>query len=349
MKVSFLIIGQGLAGSLLAYKMYKYGLSFKIIASPQITKASDVAAGLFNPLVFKRLTKSWKVDDCLPVMFETYNEIEKLLDNTFLFKKDIIKPLTSQENDLWTNKLKQNNFSYFIDKIHIKKPIEKLSDFHSYGHVKHSGFVNISHMLDELKKFFLKKDLLIEQHFNYEDLKIENTQIKWKNTLANQIVFCEGHSVRSNPFFKDIVQPTKGELLEIFCEDLTNKYIINKQLFIMPLGNNRFKIGATYNWNNIDEKSTIEAKSDLLKRFEQLIKLPYKVLNQYAGIRPTVKDRRPILGRHPNYNQLTIFNGLGTKGVLLAPFFASEMIRYLTIKNYSLSPEIDVKRFYKKY
>lgn len=348
MNKQFLIVGQGIAGSLLAYNMYKAGLNFKIISSLDLRKASDVAAGLFNPIVFKRLTKSWMVDDSLPVMFETYRELEELLGHKFVYPKDILKPLSKHESLLWKERREQDNFTDYITDIGINNVSKGLKGFQYYGKVTQSGYVDLPKMLKKLRKFFKKEGLIIDSYFNYKDLGFIDNQISWHGIMAETIVFCEGYRAVDNPYFGDLdFKPTKGELIEIRCEELQEDYILNKNLFVMPIGNHRFKVGATYDWNQLDEETTEEAKQDLISRLENLIDLPYKVINQWAGVRPTVSDRRPILGIHPLHEHIAIFNGLGTKGVMLAPYFAREMARFLSVSDYPLAPEIDICRFLK--
>ncbi|TLX72588.1 FAD-dependent oxidoreductase [Labilibacter sediminis] len=344
----YLIVGQGLAGSVLAFKMYQQGIDFKVIASQDISKASDVAAGLFNPLVFKRLTKSWMVDVCLPEMLSTYKAIEQLLNGRFLFEKKMIKPVSEQESLLWKEKIDSDNFSSYIQGVQKQVPISGMHAFYAYGKVMQSGSLRLRQMLNAFRLWLKSNNAIIDERFNYDDLKLTEEGVEWQGIKATGVVFCEGYRVMQNPFFKDVtLKPTKGELLEIYCVGLSEEFILNKQLFVMPVGNQRFKIGATYDWKNLDERGTEEARKDLLSRFEDLISLPYEVLNHYAGIRPTVHDRRPVLGSHPKYSQINIFNGLGTKGVMLAPFFASEMLKYLNDNTYGLHPEVEVKRFYK--
>ncbi|WP_372751803.1 NAD(P)/FAD-dependent oxidoreductase [Labilibaculum sp.] len=346
MEKQFLIVGQGIAGSLLAYNMYKAGLNFTIISSPHKSKASDVAAGMFNPLVFKRLTKSWMVDEVLPVMMETYGDIENELGQKFLFPMDIIKPLADHELKMWKERIEQGQFSDYIVEIGKNSVGKGIKGFDFYGRVTNSGYVHLEKMLNSLRDFFLKEGLLIESEFKYKDLGFIDGEITWHGISAETIVFCEGHHASENPYFKGIgFNPTKGELLEIECEGLAEDYILNKNLFVMPLGNHRFKVGATYDWKNLDVELTLEARKDLLSRLEGLIELPYKVLNHWAGIRPTVIDRRPILGTHPLHKQVAILNGLGTKGVMLAPYFAREMVRVLSVNGYPLAKDVDIRRF----
>jgi glycine/D-amino acid oxidase-like deaminating enzyme len=346
MEKQFLIVGQGIAGTLLAYNMYKAGMNFKIVSSLELSKASDVAAGLYNPLVFRRLTKSWMVDECLPVMYDTYRELEEMLGHKFLYEKDILKPLSEQEQEMWKERKEQDNFSEYIVEVNGSCNYNGLKGFHSYGRVTQSGYVHLPKLLKKMRKFFKKEGLLSDAMFDYKDLGFIDRQISWHGILAQTIVFCEGFRATLNPYFGDVgFNPTKGELLEIECEGLQEEFILNKKLFVMPVGKNRFKVGATYDWKNMDEELTEEAKSDLLSRLDDLISLPYKVVNHWAGIRPTVVDRRPILGIHPLHDRIAIFNGLGTKGVLMAPYFAREMTRFLSVNNYPLAPEVDIKRF----
>jgi glycine/D-amino acid oxidase-like deaminating enzyme len=346
MEKQFLIVGQGIAGSLLAYSMYKAGLNFTIISCPHKSKASGVAAGMFNPLVFKRLTKSWRVDEVLPVMMDTYRDIESELGQKFLFPMDIIKPLAEHELKMWEERIEQGEFSDYIVGLGKNSLVKGIKEFHSYGRVTRSGYLQLEKMLDALRNFFLKEGLLVESSFEYKDLGFIDGEITWHGISAETIVFCEGYHAANNPYFKGIgFNPTKGELLEIECQGLSEEYILNKNLFVMPVGNHRFKVGATYDWKNLDEELTLEARKDLLSRLDDLIDLPYKVLNHWAGIRPTVIDRRPILGTHPLHKHVAILNGLGTKGVMLAPYFAREMVRVLSVNGYSLEKEVDIRRF----
>ncbi|WP_461642889.1 NAD(P)/FAD-dependent oxidoreductase [Labilibaculum euxinus] len=346
MEKKFLIVGQGIAGSLLAYDMYRAGLNFTIVASPDERAASNVAAGMYNPIVFKRLTKSWMVDDVLPVMTKIYQDLENDLGCRFLFPMDIMKPLADNEKKMWEERMEDASFSDYIVGMESNSIGKGFKDFDFYGQVTNSGYLLLDKLLKKLRKFFKSKGLLVEANFKYKDIGFIDGGITWHGISAETIVFCEGHHAAENPYFKGVgFNPTKGELLEIECEGLSEDYIFNKNLFVMPLGKNRFKIGATYDWKNRNEELTLEARKDLLGRLDNLISLPYTVVNHWAGIRPTVIDRRPVLGTHPFHKHVAIFNGLGTKGVMLAPYFAREMVRFLSVNDYPLAKEVDIRRF----
>ncbi len=344
----FLIIGQGLAGTLLAFELFNKGLDFKIVASAEKSRASSVAAGMINPLVFKRLTKSWMVDELLPVMSYTFSELEQLLNEKFFFHKTIIKPLSEQEKQLWETKQSEGNLSDYILSVQDKKPFASIIDAAGYGCVNQSGYVDLSTFLNAAKFFFKKRGLLIEETIDFNDFEITGNSANHNNLKASKIIFCEGSHIIHNPFFSFIkMVPTKGELLLIYSEKLPEAGILNKQVFVLPIGNHRFKVGSTYDWNDLSEKTTKEGENSIINRLDNLISEKYTLENHWAGIRPTVSDRRPILGFHPEYKNLAVFNGLGTKGVMLGPYFAKEMVKVITKKEDNFLPsEIHVKRFF---
>ena len=119
--------------------------------------------------------------------------------------------------------------------------------------------------------------------------------------------------------------------------------VLNKGVFILPEGNQQFRVGATYVWDKINEEITVEGKTELLQKLEKLIQTPYHVVEQKAGIRPSTKDRRPILGKHTELPQLAILNGMGTKAVLLAPYFAKQLFEHLYL-GIKIHPEVDINR-----
>jgi len=348
-KLEFLIIGQGLAGTLLAFEMLEAGIDFRIVSSPQKSKASLVAAGMINPLVFKRLTKSWMVDTLLPTMQESYQKIENRLQQTFLFEKEIMKPLSEQETELWKERKQNPEFANYIGEIRENGEVEYLTDAAAFATVKGGGYLNLSNFLSAAEIYFRDRGLLIDTHFVMNRDNANSDEYKVGEFSAQKLVFCEGYHLIHNPLFDFVkLNPVKGEVLQIHAPRLSEDYILNKKVFVLPIGNHRFKVGSTYEWKDLSERTTETGKLSILERLDQLILVEYTIENHWAGVRPTVVDRRPVLGQHPEFKNCFIFNGLGTKGVMLAPYFAEVMLQFLREKNYSLSDEINVQRFYKK-
>lgn len=344
--VEFLIVGNGLAGTLLAFEMLERNLDFRIMASPDRSRSSMVAAGMFNPMVFKRMTKSWMADELLPVMKRKYTELEQLLDKKFLFEKDILKPLSRQELLLWKERKLNNEFAHYIKSVDNNFQFKNIKNVDGYGIVTKSGYINISAFLNSSESFFRKNNHFFNDTFSFETYRSSSKLYKTGEFIFNKIVLCEGYHMAVNPFFNHLpLKPVKGELLEIHSPDLSEEFIINRRVFVLPVGNHRFKVGSTYDWQDISETPTQEGKETIISRLDELIAVNYVIINHWAGIRPTISDRRPVLGKHPVFNNLFLFNGLGTKGVMLAPYMALEMVSYLTEQNFILPKEVQIERF----
>ena len=155
---------------------------------------------------------------------------------------------------------------------------------------------------------------------------------------------CEGAKALSNPYFNYLpFQPTKGEVLLINIDKDEPDQLLKHRIFLVPQGKGRFWAGATNDWDYPDEKPSQEGRSFLEDRLKDMLSVDFHIDKHQAAIRPTVKDRRPFLGAHPDYPQLFIFNGLGTKGASLGPYFAKQMADLLQ-QNKPVDPEVDVKR-----
>jgi len=133
-------------------------------------------------------------------------------------------------------------------------------------------------------------------------------------------------------------------LLTIQAPALNIDFLLKSTLFVLPLGNHYYKVGATFNWKDKTSKPSEEGKQELVEKLEKVISVPFKIVNQTAGIRPSVKDRRPMVGVHPKHKQLCVLNGLGTRGVMIAPTVAKSLFLHLE-QGKELDKEIDIKRF----
>jgi glycine/D-amino acid oxidase-like deaminating enzyme len=348
-KVEFFIIGQGLAGTMLAFEMIEKGVDFRIVSSPHKSKASRVAAGMINPLVFKRLTKSWMLDTLLPEIQKRYREIEERLEQTFLFDKTILKPLSEQEAELWQERKRNPEFAPFIGEISENSPVEFTCSAAAFASVNGSGYLNLTNFLNKAGNYFRDRGLIVDANFSIAKKEANSNVYKVGAFTATKVVFCEGYHLNQNSLFDFVkLNPVKGEVLQIHAPRLSEEYILNKKVFVLPVGDHRFKVGSTYDWKDLSERTTEFGKLSILERLDQLITAEYTIEKHWAGVRPTVIDRRPVLGQHPEFSTIFVFNGLGTKGVMLAPYFAKIMMQFLNDSHNFLSDEINVQRFYKK-
>lgn len=181
--------------------------------------------------------------------------------------------------------------------------------------------------------------------FDYNELEVLPNSVSYKGISAKNVVFAEGFGMIHNPYFKYLpMQGSKGEYLVIEAKELQERNIIKSSFFLIPLGNDLYKVGATYNRDQKDNGITEDAKEELQKKLDSLLNCAYKVIGQEAGVRPTVKDRRPLVGKHPKYNNLWVLNGFGSHGIMIAPWASKALYERIEIDT-PLLDEMDIERF----
>ena len=331
---------------MLALELLDRGCKVSIVCSKNAPSSSSVAAGLFNPVVFKRLTESWRASELIPFLKQRYGELEKKLNSRFFYLTPISKIIATQNDlELWKKKREVAALKPFLaDDYSIT--IEGVKDELLLGDVKNSGYVDLKVFLKAAWDHFHTQGLIIEDDFDFQKFAPDRGSL-YKNQVYDGIVFCEGYYVKNNPYFSFVpFKPVNGDVLSVKIPSYTFDKTLNKNFFLLPFNDGTYRLGATYNWDNLVFEPSEEAKEDLLKRVKDFIDADQiEVVLHEAGVRPSSADRRPILGTHPKFTQLHIFNGLGTKGVMLAPFFANQMVDYL-VEGKEIDQEVSVERFY---
>jgi glycine/D-amino acid oxidase-like deaminating enzyme len=344
--LDFIVVGQGIAGTVLGLELLKRQKKVIIINHSSYKSSSEVAAGIYNPITGKRSVKSWKSDLLFPSLENFYKDNEQLLGSTFLHPMPIYKPFSSvaeQNHCVSTLGMEEGLADISLD-------VSKYKDFiyDEFGGFKTqcSGYVNVKKLLAEARNHFQGLAIYKETPFQYHDIVIKEHGIFWKGYEAKKILFCEGAHAIKNPFFNWLpFVLTKGELLTISIEHFPEDVIFSKSVFLVPTEKQIYKTGSTYEWQYHDEEVSEKAKKELVTKLEMLVKKPYHIIGQESGLRPTVRDRRPLIGIHPQYPGLGIFNGLGTKGVSLAPYFARCFADFLE-SGKELEQEVNIQRHY---
>tara|TARA_B100000900_G_scaffold416123_1_gene449267 strand:- start:2334 stop:3386 length:1053 start_codon:yes stop_codon:yes gene_type:complete len=343
--VDYIIVGQGLAGTLLAHDLLEKNQSVLIIDKPHAAMASKVAAGLFNPIGVKRCIRSWRADDFLPFAIERYKSLEKKLGTTFINIKPIFRLFANKDNRKhWQVKCSNERLNDFIGDFEPPNSYTYLKDDFGGASISPAGYLEVLKFLDASKVFFKSIDCFLKEEFNF-DLLDEEAGF-YKGIQAKKIIFCEGFRAIYNPYFKYLpFSPTKGEILTIRIPKLENmRKIVSKGVYILPLGNYLYRVGATYNHHEWNEQVTTEGITFLNDKIEQILDEEYEVVSEKAGVRPTVRDRKPFLGEHPKHKKLAIFNGLGTRGVIQGPYLSGHFTRFL-ITSEKVCQEADIQRY----
>lgn len=348
MVVDYIIVGQGIAGSSIAQRLLAGGESFWVIDQLENGQASRVASGIWNPVVLKRMKKVWLAEEMLPEIEPFYRQTEHLIDSGIIDHTQVLRLFhQAAEVNEWMELCDNPTFASILeDTIHHLNN-EAIENPYGTGCVKESGRIDTNVWLTGFRQWLRKNQLIDETKLIFSALEIEPDAVKYRNVTAKKgIIFCEGmHAALSNPFFNHLpFALTKGETLDIYAPELKLNSILNAGVFVLPLGADIYKVGATYAWHTTDKTPTIEGKHELLRELDKFLKVKYEVVAHHAGIRPTMKDRRPLLGTHRDFKNVHIFNGMGSRGVLMTPYLSKVFVDYLRGKA-SLPKEADINRF----
>ncbi len=325
-----LIVGQGLAGTLLSYHLFKQKIAHKLIDIPKPGSASRAAAGLINPIVVKRVTKTWRADQFYPYAHGLYQELEKLLNTQFYFPMPIAKIYGKNDEQFWQHRnAKEKLQNYISVETQCDLP-DGIHQPYGYGTIHTCARLDMTNLLNSYRSFLIQKGALIEADVKDEDITITPVGVNWKTIQAKRVIFCRGSFDADSQFFKHLKwNNTKGELLDVEIPNLHLQSILSKGAFVMPVGEQRFKIGATYahQWENL--LPSTEKREELMSKWKTISDLPLSITKQITGIRPTLADRRPIMAHLDEHPSIGIFNGLGSRGGLMAPYLAKEMTEHL--------------------
>jgi glycine oxidase len=345
--LDFIIVGQGIAGSMLSWFLMKEKKQVLVIDELNNSSATHVASGITNPITGRKFVKTWLADELIPFAQSTFGEFEELFQQRLLYPLPIIKLFDSvkAQND-WSARSASVEYLPYLknDQIVYLDPQKVKNDFGGFE-INGGSKLEASLFLTQYRNLLQQKELLLEEKFSFTDLEVHPGFVSYREIKAGCIIFCEGANAIENPYFKFLpFQLAKGECLILRIEDFYADRVINGEVFIMPTSvKDEYYIGSTHQWHFDDDQPSEIGKNELLGNLSTVLKAPYKIIGHKAAVRPTIKDRRPFLGFHPENKNVGIFNGMGTKGISLAPYFAKHFAEHL-VHGAPLMEEVDIKR-----
>ncbi|MEN8817565.1 MAG: FAD-dependent oxidoreductase [Nonlabens sp.] len=346
-KVDIIIVGSGIAGCSLAWQWLLNDKSILLITDTK-QGSSSVAAGVYNPTILKRFTSVWKAGEQLDTLNNFYIGIEEKLSFKFLHPIPILRRFHDEkEIKTWVKKSNREDLSEFM--------ISEVSDYSNeyidapfgYGQVSGTGWLDTLGYMHNTLHYLKKNGSLVSEDFDFDQLKHFDDYVTYKDFQARKVIFAEGYKLLQNPYFKTLpMQGNKGEVLTIKVPGLKLDYIIKSSVFLMPYIDDLFWVGATYSRDDLSDLPTDQSREFLTSRLERFLKLPYEVVDHKHGIRPTSVDRRPFVGSHSEFKNYMVFNGMGSRAVLITPWAAKQL--YDSIYNKAiLDAEMDIERFEK--
>jgi len=345
-----LIIGQGLAGSLLAWQLIQQGYRVLVFSDGATHSASRMAAGLVNPVTGKRLVKSPQVDIFLPRAIQLYRHLERHFGRRFFHEKDMLRVFNTHDNrQAWEKRSQDSDYEAYLGDL--IQPDEYPSINMPLGgfRQKQTGYLDTVSLLDSLDAFLKQRDAIHYTDVDYTDITFDDHGACVKNHPARQVIFCEGYKAINNPWFDWLpFKPAKGEILTLGIVDYKINETVNAGHWLLPLTNGHYKFGASYQWDNLDEVPDETVKQQLIDVLRRLLKQDnqLEILQHDAGIRPATRDTRPFIGMHPKHPRLGIFNGFGSKGSLMIPYYSQQFSAQLGSQAFDMN-EADIRRYWK--
>jgi glycine/D-amino acid oxidase-like deaminating enzyme len=348
MQVDTFIIGQGISGTFLSYYLTKEGQRCIVIDNNYPLSPSRITAGIINPVTGRRMVTVWKAEEIFPFVLKAYHEIGNELDITAISIKSVI--------DFFPNPFMRESFLKKIEEndryVHAYPEQNHFNTFFNYefgcGEIRPAYTAHLDALLPAWRNELKRQNALLEEQFNIDELVVTDDKINYRDIVASTIIFCDGPASFENPYFRQLpFAPNKGEALLVEIPGLPDQHIFKKSLMLAPtLTKDLFWLGSAYHWEFDNLDPTPAFRNTAEKALEEWLKIPFRVMAHYAGLRPATLERRPFAGMHPVYKNVGILNGMGTKGCSLAPFFARELTDHLVYKQ-SISPDADIARFKK--
>lgn len=339
---TIIIVGQGICGTLLSYFLSKENVPFMVYDVANNFTASKVASGIINPVTGRRIVKTWMIDELMPFAVNTYQQMGNDLQVNLIQQANILDFHASTQMQLaFENRLQ-------ADAQYLKK-VDQPEHWQSYfnypfgiGETNPCWLIDIQKMLFYWRKYLKQNQQLKEEFFSEEQF-----QFFTNNHQKTFIIYCDGFAGFNNVYFKNLpYTQMKGEVLIASIPDLPRKNIYKHGINLVPWKEDLWWVGSSYEWNFETTEPTQAFRDKTEKQFAQFLKLPYKIVDHLAAVRPANIERRPFVGFHPSFHNIGILNGMGTKGCSLAPYFANELVQHILYQK-PINPLADVQRFYK--
>jgi glycine/D-amino acid oxidase-like deaminating enzyme len=351
----FLIVGQGVAGSFLAWELIRRGKSVMVVDDSHHQSSSVMSAGIINPVTGKRFVATPGFDQFYAYARQTYRELEYLFGETYFVEKPVLRFFKDvHELSEWQAKVtdvdgpRSSPASQYVKSFSPPKTYAPLLE-DPFGSIliTHSGLCDTSRLLGAFKEYFLKTAAFTIGKLSYADLRLESRGAYYREDYFKKVIFCEGYQAQFNPWFQRLpYNSVKGELLRVKFEHAPwPDAVINKGKWCAPLADQTWACGATYEWDDLNCEPTQQGRQEILQGIRTCLgREDGVIVNHQAAVRPVMKDQRPVLGPHPQTAALGIFNGLGSKGFLMAPYYARQFAEFLTGRG-RLDTDVSISRF----
>lgn len=347
MHVDYLIIGQGVSGSFLSYYLLKSGKKVLVLDKYDPITASRVASGVINPVTGRRVVTTWMIEELLPFAISAYDEMGKHIGQNLVAEINMVNfHVSEQMQASWYSRVTEG--SEYISNINKTDLYESFFNIpYGAGLTYPCLLVDLSCLLTIWRQKLKSEGYLLEECFDIDTVRVNNQRVVYNGIIAEKLILCNGiHGFNNRYFSKLPYTYNKGEALILQIKGLPPSAIYKYGISLVPTGNDTFWAGSSFEWEYNNNEPSTAFRHNIENTLKKWLKLPYKVLDHKASIRPASIERRPFVGLHPAIPAIGILNGMGTKGCSLAPYFAAQFAASLTAGS-KINPEADILRFKK--
>lgn len=313
--------------------------------------SSDVAAGVYNPINFRKVKYVNHAEKALPLAEAFYTRAEHVTHMKFHRKSDIVRVFSGEEErNQWNGFVVSQTADFASDGKAADELVSKIKAPYGTGIVKRGGVLDTGMYMYAVRNYLQQRNAFREEWFDASFCEFTREGLHYADLFsAERVIFCEGHLGNTNAIHQEIpLTPTKGEVIHVSIPGLNAQEVINGPVYLAPLGNDLYVCGATFNPGKNDEHISQEGKNELADKLQAMISLPFRIESQFAGVRPAGKDRKPLIGVNTQNDRIAYMNGTGSKGVLYAPMLAKMLADHLESGS-EIPSELDIRRFAKRH
>ncbi|MDZ4850276.1 MAG: FAD-dependent oxidoreductase [Pirellulaceae bacterium] len=334
-----IIVGQGLAGTALAWTLAKRSLDFAIIDSGSNSTSSRIAAGLVTPITGQRGVKTWRWEEAWRAAQRFYREIESRTNSKFWSERPSIRLYDSEKERSTIDARLSSEYREMATSLSPDFESDKTSIDKTFGGfmMKDAARLHTPCYLDAARKLFLEWNSFHQHNLDLQnevEVASDAIRIPRLGLQSQKLIFCQGYIRQNNPWFTNLpLVPAQGDILLLDIPRLDEARTIHRGVWLTPsrFANNdqpssRYLVGSTYRWQPLDGLPSEEAREEILSKLKRWLKIPFEVIDHYSAIRPTSFDQKPLVGPSSIEPRIWAFNGLGAKGALLAPWCADHLV-----------------------
>ncbi len=338
-----IIVGQGLAGTTLAWHLIAEGQRVLLLDAGEAVTSSKIAAGLITPITGKRMALSRRYDEFLPAARKFYTSIEKQTGQAFFHDRIALRLFRSdEERENWSTRSGKPDFrSHLVSPQPAPLLDSKLGDASGGGFAMNAAQLDVVAYLDASRAVLEWKPVTLDWH---RDVVFDAEGVSVSGCRARTLISCEGFAATRNPYFQWVpFLAAKGDILTVRFHDRVLPQSLHRGIWVAPTAEpDVFRVGSTYDWDNLDQVPNASARAEIESKLKEFFHLPYTVLDHRAAVRPIISESKALVGLHPEEERLGYFNGLGSKGSLHAPWYAQCLADFLVHRN-PLPEDVDVQ------